>query len=273
MVLYSNAAPGGSVSSTATGVGSTTVSASAYVPYGPYTETATGAASLAKGILKASVATTGPTNFGYPGGDVTSLLADTVHFDNTSGGNLTLDVVYRFDGVFSSPYTPDTLSSKGYSYLFLSGCGGCGGISFLGDGTPVGDEIVATFDDLNGINGFHTFSGAVPLGSSSHWSTALNGPSGAILSTQLIIPTGISTMGVSAALNLNCRVGDQCDYGHTGTFAFGNLPNGLSFTSESGTFLSGAPGPVPEPTVWAMMIAGLSLMGAMMRRRRAAAWA
>ena len=275
VVLYGAAAPGGSISSTATGVGNTTVSASAYVPYDPYTETATGAASLAQGVLKASVATTGPTNFGYPGGDVTSLLADTVHFSNASGGNLTLDVIYRFEGAFSSPYTPNTISSKGYSFLLLEGCAGCGGIKFLGDNTPVGDEVLASFDDLNGINGFQTFSGALPLGPSSHWLTALNGTVGAIMSTQLIIPTGSSTLGVEAAMNINCRVGDQCDFGHTGTFGFGNLPNGLSFTSESGTFLSaaGVRAGVPEPGAWAMMIAGFGLMGVTMRRRRAAAWA
>ena len=59
--------------------------------------------------------------------------------------------------------------------------------------------------------------------------------------------------------------GNVCDYGNTGSFAFGNLAPGLSFTSASGTFLSGN---VPEPASWAMLLAGFGLTGAALRGRR-----
>ncbi len=44
------------------------------------------------------------------------------------------------------------------------------------------------------------------------------------------------------------------------------LPQGVSFTSGSGDFLT-AVGGVPEPDTWAMLIAGFGLVGAVSRRR------
>ena len=92
------------------------------------------------------------------------------------------------------------------------------------------------------------------------------------MATRLIIPSGISSLGVQATLNISCRGGDTCDFGHTGAFRFGALPGGLSYTSESGTFLTGlggvVGGGVPEPATWAMMITGFGLIGMAMRRRR-----
>lgn len=45
------------------------------------------------------------------------------------------------------------------------------------------------------------------------------------------------------------------------------LPAGVSFTSDSGSFLQGDASSVPEPATWAMMVAGFGMMGATMRRR------
>ena len=105
------------------------------------------------------------------------------------------------------------------------------------------------------------------------WSVGLFGSDvGAFMSTNLLIPAGLSSLGIKAALYLDARDGDSLDFGHTGIFRFGDLATGLSFTSESGTFLSDLAvtgGGVPEPATWAMMIAGFGLTGVAIRRRRA----
>lgn len=69
---------------------------------------------------------------------------------------------------------------------------------------------------------------------------------------------------------LQCSDGMACDYGNTAKFALSLAP-GTSFSSDSGVFLkgSGAVGGVPEPASWALMLAGLGVIGATLRRRRA----
>jgi hypothetical protein len=65
-------------------------------------------------------------------------------------------------------------------------------------------------------------------------------------------------------LNLQCDVGLQCDYGQTAKFSFVGLPSSVSYTSDSGVFLTAA---VPEPGSWALMLAGVAGLGCMARRR------
>ena len=59
------------------------------------------------------------------------------------------------------------------------------------------------------------------------------------------------------------------DYTHTGSVGIGAVA-GVSYTSDSGVFLTGGSGAVPEPAAWALMLAGFGLVGAMARGRRAA---
>ena len=54
------------------------------------------------------------------------------------------------------------------------------------------------------------------------------------------------------------------DFGNTGKFNI-ILPEGFSFTSESGVFLAG---PVPEPQTWALLVCGLGCLAIMAGRRR-----
>ena len=59
------------------------------------------------------------------------------------------------------------------------------------------------------------------------------------------------------------------DYLDTGNLAIGHVA-GVSYTSDSGVFLSaaGTVGGVPEPASWVMLVAGFGIVGALVRRRR-----
>ncbi|OYW47289.1 MAG: hypothetical protein B7Z33_01635 [Sphingomonadales bacterium 12-68-11] len=114
-------------------------------------------------------------------------------------------------------------------------------------------------------------------GAAPYFQSGLNQPNagGVVdgwISTALVIPTGMSSIGLRATLNVDCRGGSSCDFGHTGTFRFDDLPTGLGFSSASGLLLSavGVPpttGAVPEPATWLMMILGFGFVGALMRQR------
>jgi hypothetical protein len=88
--------------------------------------------------------------------------------------------------------------------------------------------------------------------------------------TENYLLTGsIIDLGVALEANLQCGTGYFCDFSHTAKLGL-TLPTGVSFTSDSGTFLTaGAPtaGAVPEPATWAMMVFGFGLAGGTMRRR------
>ena len=78
------------------------------------------------------------------------------------------------------------------------------------------------------------------------------------------------TLGINAYLSAGATFADL-DYGNTLRVSF-TLPGNVSYTSDSGVFLSAANPvtPVPEPETWALMMAGLGLMGHFARRRRTA---
>jgi hypothetical protein len=85
-------------------------------------------------------------------------------------------------------------------------------------------------------------------------------------SSEILIPVGTHTILIDASLNLDCRGFGTCDFTNTGRFKFGAPPSGLTWTSESGVFLSASSvSPVPEPATAATF--GVAVIAGWMVRR------
>jgi hypothetical protein len=93
------------------------------------------------------------------------------------------------------------------------------------------------------------------------------------MSVTFWVPPGETTLAVNPQLQIIQCGSDTtlCDFGNTASFRFGTMPEGLSWASESGTFLSAlGGGAIPEPATWSLLIAGFGMIGTTVRRRRSA---
>lgn len=73
-----------------------------------------------------------------------------------------------------------------------------------------------------------------------------------------------ATINPTLYLSVGCSIGLVCDYGNTAKFSFVGLPSSVTFTSDSGVFLTSA---VPEPQTWALFMGGMVALGGLARRR------
>lgn len=235
------------------------------------------ATNLASGTLKASTDSTGSSVFGSPLGFASSRLQDTLYFTNTSGSAQIANLTFTFDGVASLGPDHSPSGTLGFDVSCLGfNCFNEANapILFGGPGSRVADGAMYYMFSRVGNNIASCFGENIYCGpgSAPYFTTHLdqpdaNGLISGYISTQLIIPTGTTSLGIRGLLDLDCRGGATCGFGHTGRFGFDPLPDGLSFGSASGVFLTDV-GAVPEPASWAMMIAGFGLVGAAMRRGR-----
>ena len=205
-------------------------------------------------------------------------LIETIWFTNTSAQWQPLAFRLELDGAIAPTLVDTGFSIAGRMRSTLQGAGNnLGEFIRLGDAngpqaTSADTAFTATY---NWISGFQSFDG---LGNAAWWTlTALpgndygGGPFNFVMSTILWVPTGETTLELNPLLRItSCGQGfGACDFGNTARARFGALPSGLSWTSQSGLFLSGlGNGAVPEPASWAMLIAGFGLTGAVARRRR-----
>lgn len=75
-------------------------------------------------------------------------------------------------------------------------------------------------------------------------------------------------LGIAATLSLGCQLGADCDYTNTGQFKIKSLPSNVTFTSDSGVFLTGASSTTPEPG--SLVLLGAGLTAVLLLRKRVA---
>jgi hypothetical protein len=194
-------------------------------------------------------------------------LGDTVSFNNSTGGNLLLGVSYFSHGTVTGETMGVSTSTSLFSNLIFGQPGGSPLITLQGSTSVHGLRFVY----VNGSTSIQAPAAGGPPDLSG-WTVSPVGGIGAQVSGTLVVPSGISMLDIATRLDIDCRFGANCDFSNTSAFSFGALPTGLSYTSSSGAFLTGAPAAAaPEPGIWAMLSMGLLTIG-FLRRRKNGGW-
>lgn len=233
---------------------------------------ATTSASLYTGQLKAIAKGSPPIQFFDSGGNTYwhnysqsythAQMRDVLHFqiplalfDNNNFAHIPLSL--EFEGSITGG--AESFGSASY-WVYLSGSGFGTNLTFqnsfqkdsVGNLTPYNNGITVDFTrdggvDLTTTDNMH-WNGALPVHLSS-----------GVISGDSALFTGdfFSQLSTSAA-------GSFVAYGNTAGITF-NLPEGVLLTSDSGVFLTAAA--VPEPETYAMLLAGLGLVGFTVRRK------
>lgn len=196
--------------------------------------------------------------------------SDTLYFTNTTDTNQYLTIGWLVEGTASwaegqgasviSNFTIGTRHQQGIQEGYLG--------YYYSNGS--------TYDINGAYNAFGwwpEYPGQGGLFGAAYEAYDLGGNSRLMTSVFGIAP-GSHIVDVTGFMNLSNSFGASLDYGATGALRFGAMPTGVSFTSESGVFnpglltIPGSVSGVPEPGVWALMIAGFGLVGTALRRRR-----
>ncbi|WP_136162320.1 PEPxxWA-CTERM sorting domain-containing protein [Sphingomonas flavalba] len=207
-------------------------------------------ADLATGQLKISDWTdSGGSAHAYAG------FSDILHFSSTVAGPTSFTVRLHVDGAFEGFQQPRFGFSMGDGYSALGGTAGWADDE--SDDSPSCTDAVAGCPAAYFLS-FNPVGDWIQFGPEDFVGTLIFDP--AHPDFQLV-------MSLAAA----GQAGSWAAFEHTATISF-DLPDGLSFASDSGVFLtqSSIPGPgpgVPEPASWALLVAGFGMAGAAIRRR------
>ena len=219
---------------------------------GSYAAAASASADLATGKVHLYAGASGP----LAGAIASAELNDTLHFTvaGASANTVTyLPVSFAFDG--KTPTSGDVAHANGDLSF---------GFSF---GNGYANDVNGTYEPSAGFSPF-AYVTAPSVGgwvSSSFMS---------YLPTDTRFTGVYEIIGASAVIPLDFRLELDAanvvlDFANTGSVSIGKVA-GVSFTSDSGVFLTGNPiiGGVPEPASWALIMVGFGVVGAAVRRRR-----
>ncbi len=241
--LSSAPLPVGRTAGTLSSIGSSGVNG------GPLAEV-TSTADLAGGVLRVNVLSANTSGQYDPvrpttaRGIARALMRDNLSFQVLGGGSADITVTAHLDGSIA---LNDPFYGQGNQDMSL----GFGG---------------AAFSEYGHVNGSSSSSGyGQPYGWLSY-SFSNETPEGFDFTGIVQVRDG-QRSAVSLDLLADCW-GATCDFAHTGTVGL-VLPENVRFTSDSGVFLSSmnAVAPVPEPETWALMLAGLAMIGRIGRKR------
>jgi MYXO-CTERM domain-containing protein len=229
---------------------------------GPYV--ASGAASawanLAQGALGVSAGGTylslnGSGGLSGGSGDSVAVFGDTLDFSapGASVNNpVDIGVTFSIDGSF------DTQTAQGLSFGDVS--------SSFSFGNAAYNESI--FD--NGNSSFTpAFSGGPGLAGWVSSSFSVRTPTDIVFTGIYALTSSSESIGIQAELVNSCGAGTDCDYSDTGAVSL-SLPDGVTYTSDSGVFLTqSAESSAPEPAPAALLASGFAALVFLRRRRRA----
>ena len=253
-----NTGPCGTLSSTPAtntlGLKAASVAISNVVGYSPDN----GVTGFAGASAYANLATgmVGAYGAGLPCAPVTPLCSDAgtafgeiqdgLTFTNTTGSIQDITLSWSFDGsITNNADAPAEPNYSIYSLLCFSQGVNCFGNE---NALPHGPISTSLFEMQDGDGTVTTIT------PTTGWdSTSITGdPTDGMFEGDFAVPTGVSSESLNAYLFVSCGM-TTCDFSHTGELSIGALPDGVSYTSDSGVLLTSA---TPEPGSWLLMLSG-----------------